>query len=1029
MSRKDDIICRKYVTMLRLMVPLVIFAVLFQDTKAVSEDEHPRVILASHSLLTTSITYINGTGRQIYDEIDQSGAITQYFIHTGFLEEFKSLSFDYDDTRVFYSETISNAIIGRTLEGANSTEWTMYHGTSTTVHGICVDWLANNTYWTDAVYNWIKVSTFDGTFYRSLVTSGLDHPSGIVCDPVAGYLYWSDIGRMNKIERSSLAGEDRKILLDENSFTPEDIGRPIALTIDYSKNRLYWADSLKSTIRSLDLNVQNAKPVAVRQVVTSGDLFSLALDPAFGFFVTDRNNDRLHIVPNDVTADVHTLALTDVPNGVVFYSTENQPRASAPCENAGCNQLCVSDPAGHKCICTYGYQLQEDDKTCERDDTIIFDHVMIFYLEENQLCTFPANIIDTPTAIYSCFAALTADRLDLDVYGLYLFAIVQSDDTADIWRERLETDGERVLLTQLQSSNVQGIAVDWVASNLYITDAGRGEIIISSLDGSSVATLISSQIDHPTAIVVHPPKGYLFWTDTGANPRIERSDLSGRRDRKVLVNTGIVSPTHLVIDIPNDRIYWADGGTRLIESMELDGQGRQVFSDFTDLQVDPFEFKGLAIFQDLLYVTSTNGELRVFNIPNKEYKDGLIFSNEFTTMKFFHQSLQPLATGPCDVSNGDCDEICINTIDGAECVCSGLSCTPVFRCPLTIANGNLIPKCDNRNGHSCNFACNAGYMPAAEGQVTCTNSGEWSINSQAPCKAVVFHCTSQPCKNGGNCTETGSGFNCTCPPQWTGDVCDVNISDKEPVQGGSSVNAVTISVSVVIAVLLIVLITLLVIFRGKILPTLRGGGTLFGGKRDSARDNDYSAGAPSAPLAAAPPAPKAGLALSPLADYDQLEGADAHDYDTLDTLSPNAMYSDLHPSPAENPADRGRNNNGDITAEAGGIDRDYQSMRSVLPFRGDRTTPSLATDRHDEEGNLQTAQPDINEGSAVSDIPSGSYPAMVSAKLSKEEQNDINIGKKKRDKDPIKMHFHDKLKKNDSAEIDIYTAKDTSNIG
>lgn len=54
----------------------------------------------------------------------------------------------------------------------------------------------------------------------------------------------------------------------------------------------------------------------------------------------------------------------------------------------------------------------------------------------------------------------------------------------------------------------RGIAVDWVAGNLYWTDSGRDVIEVAQMTGQHCKTLISGMIDEPYAIVVDPQRGY-----------------------------------------------------------------------------------------------------------------------------------------------------------------------------------------------------------------------------------------------------------------------------------------------------------------------------------------------------------------------------------------------------------------------------------------------------------------------------------------------------------------------------------------
>jgi len=67
-------------------------------------------------------------------------------------------------------------------------------------------------------------------------------------------------------------------------------------------------------------------------------------------------------------------------------------------------------------------------------------------------------------------------------------------------------DPEFVVTTEL--SNPDGLAVDWVARNLYWTDSGTDRIEVSRLNGSSRKILISDGLDEPRAIIVDPIGGF-----------------------------------------------------------------------------------------------------------------------------------------------------------------------------------------------------------------------------------------------------------------------------------------------------------------------------------------------------------------------------------------------------------------------------------------------------------------------------------------------------------------------------------------
>lgn len=72
-----------------------------------------------------------------------------------------------------------------------------------------------------------------------------------------------------------------------------------------------------------------------------------------------------------------------------------------------------------------------------------------------------------------------------------------------------------------------------------------------------------------------PVPRYMYWTDWGASPKIERAgmDASGRQ---VIISSNLTWPNGLAIDYGSQRLYWADAGMKTIEFAGLDGSKRKV---------------------------------------------------------------------------------------------------------------------------------------------------------------------------------------------------------------------------------------------------------------------------------------------------------------------------------------------------------------------------------------------------------------------------------------------------------------------
>jgi low density lipoprotein receptor-related protein 5/6 len=66
---------------------------------------------------------------------------------------------------------------------------------------------------------------------------------------------------------------------------------------------------------------------------------------------------------------------------------------------------------------------------------------------------------------------------------------------------------------------------------------------------------------------------YMYWTDWGEAPRIERAGMDGST-RKIIVDSDIYWPNGLTIDLEEQKLYWADAKLSFIHRANLDGSFR-----------------------------------------------------------------------------------------------------------------------------------------------------------------------------------------------------------------------------------------------------------------------------------------------------------------------------------------------------------------------------------------------------------------------------------------------------------------------
>ncbi|KAL4225758.1 Low-density lipoprotein receptor-related protein 6 [Mactra antiquata] len=226
---------------------------------------------------------------------------------------------------------------------------------------------------------------------------------------------------------------------------------------------------------------------------------------------------------------------------------------------------------------------------------------------------------------------------------------------------------QRAVINRIQETKVgiittglvspDGLACDWVGNKLYWTDAEKNRIEVSNLDGTYRKVLYWQNLDQPRAIALDPYEGYMYWTDWGEVPKIERAGMDGTLStRTIIVDDNIYWPNGLTIDYDQKKIYWADAKLSYIHKCDYDGSHREVVIG-KDL-AHPF---ALTLYEDNLYWT--DWETKAIHICNKftgqEYRTILKDIHSPMDIHVFEAARQIDVSNPCDTDNGGCSHLCL----------------------------------------------------------------------------------------------------------------------------------------------------------------------------------------------------------------------------------------------------------------------------------------------------------------------------------------------------------------------------------
>jgi len=169
-----------------------------------------------------------------------------------------------------------------------------------------------------------------------------------------------------------------------------------------------------------------------------------------------------------------------------------------------CNQLCINLPGSFKCACAKGYELRTSDRTTCKAIYKQQKPVLVFS-ERNQIRSMDLNGWYKNVVLNNVHPwALDFDAKENGVYW------TEGGKIPKVFRAFLNgSKVELIIKTGIQSP--EAIAVDWVGRNLYISDVALNKVVVTSLSGKYMKTLLTGL--QPRDLVVYPEEGVLYSVD------------------------------------------------------------------------------------------------------------------------------------------------------------------------------------------------------------------------------------------------------------------------------------------------------------------------------------------------------------------------------------------------------------------------------------------------------------------------------------------------------------------------------------
>uniref|UniRef100_A0A8C5LTB4 Low density lipoprotein receptor n=1 Tax=Leptobrachium leishanense TaxID=445787 RepID=A0A8C5LTB4_9ANUR len=319
-----------------------------------------------------------------------------------------------------------------------------------------------------------------------------------------------------------------------------------------------------------------------------------------------------------------------------------------------CSQLCINLIGSYKCECKEGYQMDLVTRSCKAVGTIAY----LFFTNRHEVRKMTLDRSEYTSFIPHLKNVVALD-MEIDGKKIYWSDLTQKKIYSALMDKAHNISHHATVIgNEIQSP--EGIAVDWIHSNIYWTDSSFSTISVANTEGSKRKTLFKGDLGKPRDIVVDPSEGFMYWTDWGLPAKIEKGGLNGA-NRQTLVSDGVEWPNGITLDFNSQRLYWVDSKLHSLSSIDVTGSNRRTVIVDEEHLAHPF---ALAIFEDLVYWTDNENEA-IYSANRLTGENIVKVAEDLHSpddIVLYHNMKQPKAQNWCDseeLVNGGCEYLCL----------------------------------------------------------------------------------------------------------------------------------------------------------------------------------------------------------------------------------------------------------------------------------------------------------------------------------------------------------------------------------